>query len=291
MRLARYVYREEETYGFLTAEGIVNYKTVSSELRLKLPTQFEELLSDHELLDYLVNVQHKFTRLKAITLSKVKLQAPIKNPPKIICLGLNYLNHARESGIAPPSELVIFFKTNNAIANPFDTIEIPSDYTQKVDYEGEMAFIIGRKGKRIDRLTALKYVLGYMVLNDVSTRDLQFRDGQWCRGKSLDKFAPIGPWITVKDEVPDPHRLHLTTRVNGELRQDSSTANMIFKIQDIIAVLSRGMTLEPGDIIATGTPSGVGFASKLKSKLLKNGDVVEVEVEKLGVIRNKFIFT
>jgi 2-keto-4-pentenoate hydratase/2-oxohepta-3-ene-1,7-dioic acid hydratase in catechol pathway len=223
-----------------------------------------------------------------IPLSKVELLAPLSNPPKIICLGLNYFDHAEEQGREPPRDPVIFLKPRTSIAGPFEDIPVPFDYTSQVDYEVELAVVIGKKGKRIPEDEAMNYVFGYMVFNDLSARDIQFGDKQWTRGKSLDKFAPMGPWITTRDEIRDSYSLRMRTLVNGEVMQDSSTAKMAIKMPRIISVLSKGMTLEPGDIIATGTPAGVGVFRN-PQRFLKPGDIVEVEIEGLGFLRNRIV--
>jgi acylpyruvate hydrolase len=215
----------------------------------------------------------------------VKLKAPILNPRKIICLGLNYSDHAEEGGLKPPDRPILFSKPPTAIIGHEEPVIYPK-ISNSIDYEVELAIIIGKKGKEIPETKAYDYVAGYTVFNDVSARDIQFGDGQWFRGKSFDTFAPIGPCLTLKDQVSDPQNLKMQMKVNGEIRQDSSTKNMFFKIPYIISFISDVMTLEPGDIIATGTPSGVGIYAKPEPRLLKVGDVMEAFVEKLGVLRN-----
>jgi 2-keto-4-pentenoate hydratase/2-oxohepta-3-ene-1,7-dioic acid hydratase in catechol pathway len=218
-------------------------------------------------------------------LESVKLEAPIQNPRKIICLGRNYAEHAKEGGAEAPGRPMLFCKAPTAIIGPGDPVIYPK-ITSQLDYEIELAVVIGKKGKEIPEETAYDYVAGYMILNDVSARDLQQGDRQWFRGKSLDTFAPTGPWIVLKDEIPDPGDLKMQMKVNGELRQDSSTKHMIFKVPQIIAFISEGITLEPGDIISTGTPSGVGVYMKPEPKLLKVGDRMEAWIEKIGVLKN-----
>ena len=180
-------------------------------------------------------------------------------------------------------------KPRTTLIGAHDSIVCPK-FVKKLDYEGELAFIISKKCKNVTQEDALNYVLGYMVFNDVSARDIQFEDKQWTRGKSFDTFAPCGPWITTRDEIADPHNLRIVTKVNGEVRQNSSTRNMALKIERIVASLSKVMTLEQGDIIATGTPSGVAVFMA-EPKFLKHGDVVEIEIEGLGSIRNDIVFT
>ncbi len=217
-------------------------------------------------------------------LSAVTLQASVPRPGKIIALGLNYRDHAAEQGIEVPRWPLIFAKFSSSVTGPYDPIILPSEDAE-VDYEVELGVVIGRRGRRIGEDQALDYVAGYLVVDDVSARKWQFADQQWTRGKSCDTFAPLGPWLTTRDEVADPHDLTLETRVNGEIRQQSNTSNMIFRIPAAIAFISASITLEPGDIIATGTPPGVGMFRKPPT-FLRPGDLVETEVEGLGCLRN-----
>jgi acylpyruvate hydrolase len=215
----------------------------------------------------------------------VVLRAPVSRPGKIIAVGLNYRDHAIESGAKePPKTPMIFAKFTTSIAGPGDAIVIPAGDPQ-VDYEAELGVVIGRKGKAIKTADALQYVAGYMPLNDVSARAWQFADKQWVRGKSPDTFCPIGPCLTTRDEIPDPQALAIRARVNGQTLQDSNTSKMIFHVPDLIEFISAGITLEPGDIIATGTPEGVGVF-RTPPIFLKPGDIVEIEIENLGILRN-----
>jgi len=216
----------------------------------------------------------------------VKMLAPIASPPKIICLGLNYRDHAVEQDAQLPAEPIIFMKPHTAIIGPDEFIVKPT-FVKQVDYEAELAVIIGKRGKNIGIEQAKDHIFGYSCFNDVSARDIQFKDKQWTRGKSFDTFAPIGPCITTQDQICDPTNLWIKTRVNGELRQNSSTRNMVFNVYQIVHELSRVMTLESCDIIATGTPAGVAFAMKPQPKFLSSGDIVEIEIENIGVLRNQ----
>lgn len=232
---------------------------------------------------------------KGTALSNVRLLAPIGNPPRnVMCLGRNYAEHARESFEARGEKMVmsehpvIFTKATTTINGPFEDVFIDAGISPEMDYEAELAFVIGRAGKNISREEAFDYVFGYMVLNDITARDLQHQHKQFFKGKSLDGCCPTGPWLVTPDEIGDVTSLQVTCRVNGELRQDGNTGEMIFDIPEIIHQLSRGMTLLPGDIIATGTPSGVGFARK-PPLFLAGGDVVECEVEQVGTIRNRIV--
>ncbi len=212
--------------------------------------------------------------------------APVKNPSKIPAIGLNYIDHAAESKMELPKTPLVFTKFPNSITGPNDPIIIPSSLTQKVDYEVELAVVIGSRCKNVPKENALEYVFGYTIVNDVSARDLQFADGQWVRGKSLDTFCPMGPVIVTSEEITDPQNLKLSCEVNGELLQNDTTANMIFGVAELISTLSHSFTLEPGDVIATGTPSGVGFSRK-PPIYLKNGDIVKTRVEGIGELVNQ----
>ena len=210
-----------------------------------------------------------------------QLLAPIPRPRKnVFCVGRNYVEHAKERGAQAPEHPVFFTKPPTSVVGPDAQVPYPPQ-TEQFDYEGELAVVIGRKGRDIPRSEAMQYVFGYTILNDLTARDLQKRHQQWFKGKSLDGSCPMGPTLVTADEVGDPHKLQLETRVNGELRQSASTELMIFDIPELIAVLSLGMTLEPGDIIATGTPAGVGAAT---GKLLKPGDRVDITISGLGTL-------
>ena len=209
---------------------------------------------------------------------------PIDRPGKIVCVGLNYRDHAEEQGTELPSAPLLFAKWPNALIGPGEPIVIPH-VSKQVDYEAELAVVIGERVRRVSEENALDSVRGYICLNDVSARDLQFSDGQWTRAKSADTFCPVGPQLVPAAAVPDPQRLGIRCSLNGEVMQDSTTANMIFTIAEIIAYASATMTLEPGDLIATGTPAGVGVFRD-PPVLLKHGDEVTVEIDGLGSLTN-----
>lgn len=218
----------------------------------------------------------------------VRLGAPIALPSKFICVGLNYAAHARESGLEPPTSPVLFSKATSAICGPYDDVIIPKG-SVKSDWEVELAFVIGKKASYVSEADAMDYVAGYMVHNDVSERAFQLEHGgQWLKGKGADTFAPLGPALVTKDEITDPNNLHLWLKVNGESLQDSSTADFIFNIQHVVSYISQYMSLWPGDVISTGTPSGVGLGLK-PPRYLKAGDVMELGVEGLGVSRQKAV--
>jgi 2-keto-4-pentenoate hydratase/2-oxohepta-3-ene-1,7-dioic acid hydratase in catechol pathway len=216
-----------------------------------------------------------------------RIACPVHRPSKIICLGKNYAEHAREGGFEKPENPLIFCKTPNTLNGPFDPIVLPKSSGQ-VDWEVELAVVIGKEGKRIPKNEALDYIAGYTVFNDVSGREAQFSDSQWFRGKSFDTFAPMGPFIVTPDEIEDVHNLRLTAIVDGEIMQDGNTCDMIFDIPTIIENISEDMTLIPGDIIATGTPAGVGIFRD-PPVVLKPGNIVECRIEKIGAIINEVV--
>lgn len=217
-------------------------------------------------------------------LSDVKLLPPIARPDKFICVGLNYASHAREAHLDVFEVPTFFVKLPNAIAGPDDLIVIPK-VSHRIDWEGELAVVIGRTAKDVDVSKAMDHVAGYTITNDVTARDYQFKTSQWNLGKTFDGFAPIGPWLTTLDEFDDPNDLHLVTRLNGEVVQDARTSDLIFSVPDLVSFFSTVMTLVPGDIIATGTPSGVG-AMMTPRRWLRDKDVVSISIERLGELTN-----
>ena len=215
---------------------------------------------------------------------EIRLGAPLVRPSKIVCVGLNYAQHAAESGMNVPEEPVLFFKASSAIVGPYDPIVIPKG-SLKTDWEVELAVVIGRKASYVNEEDALKYVAGYVLHNDVSERDFQLeRSGQWVKGKSCDTFAPIGPFIATSEEIDNPNNLNLWLKLNGKIMQNSSTSDFIFNIQQVVSYISQFMTLLPGDLISTGTPFGVGLGLN-PPRYLEDGDVVELGIEHLGVAR------
>ena len=212
----------------------------------------------------------------------IRLGAPLARPSKIICIGLNYSDHAKESGMAVPAEPIIFFKSTTALTGPNDDLVIPAG-SEKTDWEVELAVVIGKTARSVSESDAMAHVAGYVLHNDYSERAWQLeRGGQWVKGKSADTFAPLGPWLATTDEIPDPHTLRLWLKVNGETKQDGTTANLIFKIPFLVSYVSQFMTLLPGDVISTGTPAGVGLGFK-PPQYLKAGDTIELGIDGLGV--------
>jgi 2-keto-4-pentenoate hydratase/2-oxohepta-3-ene-1,7-dioic acid hydratase in catechol pathway len=293
MKLIRYIGRKGEDYGILEDGVAVSLPILAKRLNERLlkglngfialgtsaVNKAEEMVKKSSSDD----VKHASTPINKIT-----LLAPISFPPKIICLGLNYRDHVAEQNKALPDGPIIFMKPHTAIIGPKENIVKPS-FVKQLDYEAELAIVIGKKAKNVSASEANTYIFGYTILNDVSARDVQFKDGQWTRGKSFDTFAPTGPCITTTNQLEDTSNLAIKTWVNSQLRQNSTTKNMIFNVYEIVHHLSRVMTLEPCDIIATGTPAGVGFAMKPKPVFLQAGDVVRIEVEKIGILENGVI--
>lgn len=255
------------------------HKTTTRQLLTAGPATVRRVFGQaHEVLDADTAAPEVFQ------VASIELGPPVPDPDKIICIGVNYADHAAEAKIAPTEVPVLFAKFRNALTGPSSAILLPR-VSREIDYEGELAVVIGQRCKEVPASEALDYVAGYSVFNDVSARDLQMQTSQWVAGKALDSFAPMGPGIIPTSEIPDPQTLQLRTRVNGVTLQDASTAQMIFPVTELIAFISSIMTLEPGDIIATGTPSGVGF-KRTPPIYLKAGDIVEVEIERVGRIRN-----
>jgi len=231
-------------------------------------------------------IEELATRRLAYPLKRVRLLAPISAPARnVFCLGRNYADHAAERGAAAPDHPVYFTKPGTAVVGPGDDV-VHHAITKELDYEVELAVVIGTGGRDIPRAEALRHVFGYTIINDVTARDLQKRHNQWFKGKSLDTFCPMGPMLVTADEIPDPQALAVSLRVNGQTRQSSHTAKMIFPVAQCIEVLSQGMTLLPGDIIATGTPDGVGAAT---GTFLRAGDRIEAEVEGIGILASKVV--
>ena len=222
---------------------------------------------------------------EAVALGEVRLHAPISRPEKIVAIGLNYEDHAAETGAEIPEKPVVFTKYPNTIVGPGEPIRIPP-IAEQIDYEAELAVVIGRTTRNVPESEALEYVFGYANANDVSARDIQLGEGgQWTRGKAIDTFCPLGPYLVTRDEVPDPQNLSIRCTLNGEVVQDGTTGKMIFSVAELVAFLSTGMTLVPGDVIITGTPPGVGMARD-PQLWMKSGDEVTIEIEGLGALTN-----
>ena len=281
MKIARLSYDNSETYGFVKGDKVATKDEITYQTGVPIPYTIKDFLFDgwyNEIADKIDSLPY------AQDLSNFKLLPPIPNPSKIICLAFNYTDHAEEQGLQAPDDPAIVLKPRTALNGTNSDIELPEFVTQ-LDYEVELAMIIGKTCKNISQEQAKDAIFGYMIFNDVSARDIQFKDKQFTRGKGFDTFAPCGPWITTADEISDPQNLKLVTKVNGEVRQNSSTEKMFIKIPEIVSKISNVMTLEKGDIISTGTPAGV-MLNKPNAVFLKDGDKVEMEIENLGVLRN-----
>ncbi|MBS1563798.1 MAG: fumarylacetoacetate hydrolase family protein, partial [Bacteroidetes bacterium] len=250
---------------------------------------YDEIFFDTEGLSYLdTEIKHKKAELPVVP-SNVRLGSPIARPSKIVCIGLNYADHAKETGATPPPEPVIFLKSTTALVGPNDNIMVPKNST-KLDWEVELAVVIGKKASNVEESEAMDYVAGYCLHNDVSERAFQLeRSGTWDKGKGCDTFAPLGPWLVTKDEVKDVNNLRLWLNVNGQKMQDGNTSNFIFNVPFVVSYVSQFMTLLPGDVISTGTPAGVGMGMKPNAIYLKAGDVVELGIDGLGVSKQNVV--
>ena len=222
---------------------------------------------------------------RLLRLDEVEILSPVSRPSKILCIGLNYIDHVRETGAAPPASPVLFAKYPNSLVGHAQPITFDQASSSKVDFEAELAAVIGRRCRNVKEADALGYVFGYTVANDVSARDAQFENSQWVRGKTFDTFCPLGPWVVTADELGDPQDLRLRCWVGDSLYQDGRTADMIFDVAHLVSYLSRTMTLEPGDLLLTGTPWGVGF-TRTPPVFLKDGDVVRIAIDRIGELIN-----
>tara|TARA_B100000953_G_scaffold179589_1_gene147963 strand:- start:12 stop:875 length:864 start_codon:yes stop_codon:yes gene_type:complete len=285
MKIARLMLDGNETYGLIKNGNVATKDSIISETGIPLPLGIMDFLFDgwhDEIKDKISSTSFKDK------LEKFRLLHPLPNPSKIICLAFNYPKHAKEQNYTSAKEPVIFIKPRTTLCGTGSEIICPN-FVKQLDYEIELAVIISKTCKNVDVTSSKDYIFGYMIFNDVSARDIQMGDKQFTRGKSFDTFAPCGPWITSADEIIDVENLHMTTRINGEIRQNSSTKNMFIKIPSIISKLSKVMTLEKGDVIATGTPEGV-VLNNPDIPFLKDGDKIDMEIEKLGKIQNSVKF-
>ncbi|GBF12344.1 fumarylacetoacetate hydrolase family protein [Tepidibacillus infernus] len=301
MRFVTFQLGQETKLGVVNEEvtEVIDLQRAQSAKEVKLlPTSMIEAITlgdsfikdVNELLEW-VELQENRNWVYQLNSEEVTLLAPIPRPPKnIFCLGKNYAAHALEMGSADeiPKHPMVFTKAATSVNGPFADIWNHSDITSALDYEGELAVVIGKKGSKISKEEAFDYVFGYTMINDITARDLQKRHKQFFLGKSLDTACPMGPFIAYKSLIIDPNNLHIETRVNGEVRQSANTEQLIFDIPTIISTISQGTTLEPGDVIATGTPAGVGEGFT-PPRYLKANDIVEIHVEGLGWLRNKII--
>jgi len=285
MKIARFEESGKETFGFVKDGRVATREDIIYATGVPLPFTVKDFLFD----GWFEEIMKKSSQISYNEeLSKFTILAPISNPSKIICLAFNYIDHAAEQKMNPPEDPVIVIKPRTTLTGTNSEICSPS-FVEKLDYEVELALIIGKTCKNIDESEAMDAIFGYMIFNDVSARGIQFQDKQFTRAKGFDTFAPCGPWITTSDEVSNPQNLKMTTKINGELRQNSSTSKMFLKIPSIVSKLSKVMTLEKGDIISTGTPQGVALNNP-NLEFLKNGDRIEMEIENLGKLENTIKF-
>ena len=286
MKIARLVQDEKETYGIIKDDNVATKESIIDETGVPLPPFINDFLFNRWYHEIENKISNNLFRDK---LENFKLLSPIPNPSKIICLTYNYPNHAKEQNLESPKEPVIFFKPRTTLCGTGSEITCPN-FVKQLDYEIELAVIISKTCKNIDEISSKDYIFGYMIFNDVSARDIQMEDKQFTRGKSFDTFAPCGPWITSAEEIANVDELQMKTRINGKIRQNSSTNDMFIKIPSIVSKLSKVMTLEKGDVIATGTPEGVALNNP-DIPFLKDGDRIDMEIENLGKIQNtvKFI--
>ncbi|MFY9300722.1 MAG: fumarylacetoacetate hydrolase family protein [Candidatus Nitrosotenuis sp.] len=285
MKIGRFLISGKETYGFVKNDRIATKEEILSKTGIPIPLGIKEFLFDGW---YEEVASHKPSLDYSVKLSDAKILAPIPNPPKVICLAFNYIDHAQEQNLTPPKDPAIVLIPRTTLNGTGSEIICPR-FVKQLDYEVELAMVIGKNCKNVDEKDAMDKVFGYMVFNDVSARDIQAQDKQFGRAKGFDTFAPCGPWITTADEIPDPQNLRLKTKVNGVLRQDSTTSNMFIRIPSIVSKLSKVMTLEKGDIISTGTPAGV-MLNKPDAVYLRDGDRIEMEIEGLGKLENTVQF-
>src|ERR1700760_106956 len=278
MKLIRYGEARKEKTGIIVDEKRYDTSAFGEDYN----EQFFERDGLKRLADFVKN-----SKLSEVS-NNVRLGCPFGRPSKLVCIGLNYIDHARETNATPPPEPVIFIKSTTAIVGPNDDIMIPKD-SVKTDWEVELAVVIGKKASYVEESEAMDYVAGYVLHNDVSEREFQLeRSGTWDKGKGCDTFAPIGPFMATPDEIADPHKLRLWLKLNGKTMQDGNTSNFIFNIPHLIAYISRFMTLLPGDVISTGTPAGVGLGMK-PNLYLKPGDVIELGIDGLGTATQKLV--
>ena len=282
MRLATFGHAGRSRVGVVIGDEIVDLTSAAPEL----PAEMTALLAagPEALARAERAAEHPAER---IPLDDVHLQAPVLRPPKLLAVGLNYADHVAESGLQAGKHPAIFNKQSTCVTGPYDPVHRPRA-SEALDYEGELAFVIGRRCRHVPRERAAEVIAGYTILNDVSVRDWQFHTSTMTMGKSFDTHGPLGPWLVTPDELGDPHGLGIRTWVNGELRQDGNTKDLIFDCFDVVAYLSTAFSLEPGDVISTGTPAGVGMAMKPPRRLAA-GDVVRIEIERIGQIENPVI--
>lgn len=278
MKICRYGERNTEKPGVLDSRG--QLRDLSSVVDDITPETLQRVLAIAGAPDVIAALP--------VVDGTPRLGSPLKTVSKFVCIGLNYMDHAKEAGMDKPQEPVIFFKAPSCINGPDDDVIAPS-YAKQLDWEAELGIVIGQAAKQVSRDNAIDYIAGYCIVNDVSDRGFQFQSSQWDKAKSFDTFGPVGPYLVTRDEIPDPQNLSIWLEVNGQRRQDSHTSQMIFSVADIVSNVSHFMTLLPGDIIATGTPAGVALGMKPAPAWLKDGDVIRIHIEKLGYQQQRVV--
>jgi 2-keto-4-pentenoate hydratase/2-oxohepta-3-ene-1,7-dioic acid hydratase in catechol pathway len=291
LKLLTFKQKGQLKLGIKTEKGILNVEDAAKFLNIEVPNSIEETINENKVgaLETLVKQALEQSN-ESIFLEEVEINfgPAVPKPRKMICVGLNYKKHAEESNMSLPEYPILFNKFDNTVSAHQDVINLPFN-SKENDYEAELVIIIGKEAKRVSKEDALDYVFGYCNANDLSSRDLQFRTHQWLLGKCCDGFSPMGPYLVTSDEVGNPNQLKISTIVNGEVRQNSNTSDMIFKCNEIVSYISDHMTLSPGDVIFTGTPEGVIFGLPEEERVyLKEGDEVTIEIEKLGSLTNTF---
>ncbi|QQK78439.1 fumarylacetoacetate hydrolase family protein [Salicibibacter cibarius] len=297
MKTVNFYKNDRIMLGVKTEIGILDVEAAANELMITnksdIPLSIDELLMNREIgqqaLMSLVDQALEKNIQSFYSEALLSYGPSVTNPEKIICVGLNYKKHAQESNMSVPKEPLLFSKFNNTLSGHKNKIKLPANSTQ-VDYEAELAIIMGKQAKNIKKEEALSYVFGFSVSNDLSARDLQFRSSQWLLGKTCDAFTPLGPYLVSHDEIENPNRLSIRSIVNGEVRQDSNTSDMVFNCSEIVSYISEYMTLYPGDVILTGTPAGVIAGYPEDSRVwLKDGDEITIEIENVGQLYNRII--
>lgn len=295
MKLVNFLKNNDYALGIKVNEGIIDVElALNHQFKSKVPQNIKEVIFEgnqgvEKLQDYINTLDISYNSPYILDENNIEWGPCVENPSKIICVGLNYQKHAEETNASFPESPILFNKFNNSLTGNNSDIIIPK-VTNQLDYEVELGIVIGETIKNVSKEKALENVFGYFVANDLSARDLQFKTNQWLLGKTCDGFCPIGPYLVTKDEIENPNKLTLKTTVNGTIRQNSNTSDMIFNCDEIVSYISQYMTLKPGDIILTGTPEGVVLGLPEKDRVYINpGDEITVEIEKLGKLTNKFI--
>jgi 2-keto-4-pentenoate hydratase/2-oxohepta-3-ene-1,7-dioic acid hydratase in catechol pathway len=288
MKLVTFEYNEQQYVGAVKEDKVVNLNKVLDLENLTMLDLVERGLEYvHKVGGKLDEVGVNRDGETVFDLNEITIKTPLSNPGKVVCAGNNYMDHCREQNVEPPKKPLIFSKWSSCVIGPDEKVILPAESGQ-VDYEAELGVIIGKDGKHISADDVYDHIFGYVIVNDISARDVQFSDGQWVRGKSYDTFAPCGPYLVTADEIEDPQNLSIRLKVNGEVLQDSNTKEMIFDIKEQISYLSKGFTFSTGDLLATGTPHGVGVFRDPQI-FLEDGDEMIIEIEGLGTLRNSCV--